>query len=110
MSASAHYEINGGKCGVCGDRWDHPPPRFYESGGIAAEGFLGRRYTPGQIIDVEIALTANHKGYFELRLCPLDGDPTVVERQECFDKYKNLQFLGYSNLETGQTSILTYKM
>ena len=22
-----------------------------------------------------------------MRLCPLDGDPTIAERQECFNKY-----------------------
>jgi len=86
VSVSVHWTTNGGKCGVCGDAWDQPAPRFHESGGFFANGLLGRRYTPGQIINVEIELTANHKGYFEMRLCPLDGDPTIVERQECFNK------------------------
>jgi len=75
-----------GKCGVCGDSWLESAPRKHESGGIYATGLKGRRYTPGQIIDIEIELTANHWGYFELRLCPLE-DPTKTERQECFNKY-----------------------
>ena len=39
------------------------------------------------MIDVEVELTANHKGFFELRLCPLSGDPTSAETQECFNKH-----------------------
>ena len=75
-----------GQCGVCGDSWLESAPRKHESGGIYATGLKGRRYTPGQIIDIEIELTANHWGYFELRLCPLE-DPTKTERQECFNKF-----------------------
>ncbi|XP_046630908.1 uncharacterized protein LOC124310859 [Daphnia pulicaria] len=84
---SIHWSLNGGKCGVCGDRWDEPPPRLHESGGFYDTGLLGKRYTPGQIIDIEVELTANHKGHFELRLCPLSGDPTLAEKQDCFNKY-----------------------
>lgn len=88
MAPSVQWLDNGGKCGVCGDPWQDPPPRIHESGGFYANGWLGRRYTPGQIIDVEVELTANHKGYFELRLCPLDGEPTKIEKQECFNKLR----------------------
>ncbi len=84
---AVQWSQNGGKCGVCGDPWHEPVPRLHESGGFYDTGLLGRRYTPGQIIDIEVELTANHKGYFELRLCPLSGDPTVAERQDCFNKY-----------------------
>ena len=52
-----------------------------------ANGLLGRRYTPGQVIDIEVELTSNHKGYFELRLCPLFGYQTAnAETENCFDK------------------------
>ena len=62
-------------------------PRLHEIGGLyASGGFLGRRYSPGQVIEIEVELTANHFGYFELRLCPLSGDPFQAETQECFDK------------------------
>ena len=40
----------------------------------------------GQVIEVEIELTANHWGYFELKLCPTN-DRKVVSTQECFDKH-----------------------
>lgn len=88
---------NGGKCGVCGDPWHEPTPRLHESGGFYDTGLLGRRYTPGQIIDIEVELTANHKGYFELRLCPLTGDPSLTERQECFNKYLNTNYFQLYN-------------
>ena len=81
------WSQNGGKCGVCGDPYHEPVPRLHEAGGFYDTGLLGRRYTPGQIIDIEVELTANHKGYFELKLCPMSGDPTVAERQDCFNKY-----------------------
>ena len=77
------YEKNNGKCGVCGDPWNESPPRRHENGGVFGNGVLGRRYSPGQVIDVEVELTSNHKGYFEFRLCPLSS---AQEQQECFDK------------------------
>ena len=62
--------------------------RLHELGGFyASKGYLGRRYSPGQVIDIEIDLTTNHKGFFELRLCPLSGDLLRAETQECFDMY-----------------------
>lgn len=39
-----------------------------------------------QTIDVEVELTANHQGYFEISLCP-NNNPQVEANQECFDKY-----------------------
>ena len=51
-----------------------PKPRLHELGGFyASKAYLGRRYSPGQVIDIDIDLTTNHKGFFELRLCPLSG-------------------------------------
>lgn len=82
------WDVNGGKCGVCGDPWNEPQPRPHEIGGYFANGLLGRRYTPGQVIDIEIELTSNHKGHFELRLCPLLGYLTANnETDDCFEKY-----------------------
>lgn len=39
-----------------------------------------------QIIDIEVELTANHMGYFEVSLCP-NNNPQVEADQECFDKH-----------------------
>ena len=47
---------------------------------------IGKVYSMGQTIDVDIDISANHWGYFELNICPVDGknkDPT----QECFDQH-----------------------
>lgn len=38
-----------------------------------------------QDIDVEIELTANHLGRFEMYLCP-NNNPRNVATQECFDR------------------------
>ncbi|EFX74850.1 hypothetical protein DAPPUDRAFT_306952 [Daphnia pulex] len=82
------WDVNGGKCGVCGDPWNETQPRAHEIGGHYANGLLGRRYTPGQVIDVEVELTSNHKGHFELRLCPLFGYQVAdAETENCFNKY-----------------------
>lgn len=40
----------------------------------------------GQDIDVDVELTANHYGRFELYLCP-NNNPRNEATQECFDKY-----------------------
>lgn len=39
-----------------------------------------------QEIEVEVELTANHHGRFEMFLCP-NNDPSLEATQECFDKY-----------------------
>lgn len=53
------WHQNGGKCGLCGDPW--PGPRENEAGGRYANGIVTRSYEVGQVIDVYIELTANHK-------------------------------------------------
>ncbi|GBN69095.1 hypothetical protein AVEN_50955-1 [Araneus ventricosus] len=79
------HEDNGGKCGLCGDRYDLPVPRPHESGGNYTSGVIGRTYQPGRILDVIVEIVANHKGYFEFSLCERN-DPNVRETEECFDK------------------------
>lgn len=39
-----------------------------------------------QEVDVEVELTANHYGRFEMFLCP-NNDANKEATQECFDKY-----------------------
>ena len=84
---SVQWNTNAGKCGVCGDPWNEPMPRAHEIGGLFYKGILGRRYTPGQVIDVEVELTSNHNGHFEFRLCPLRGYQMNAETEGCFEKY-----------------------
>ncbi|BFZ03830.1 hypothetical protein BsWGS_06869 [Bradybaena similaris] len=86
------YGVNGGKCGVCGDPWNGP--REHEAGGKFANGIIVRKYDVGQVIDITIDLTANHKGYFEFNICPTD-DPFDKITEQCLAKYP------LSEIETG---------
>ncbi|XP_059162986.1 uncharacterized protein LOC131946310 [Physella acuta] len=74
---------NNGKCGVCGDA--HHGKREHEAGGKYANGIIAREYKQGDVIDVTVHITANHKGFFEFRICPVQ-DPKVEVTQECLDK------------------------
>ena len=79
----------GGKCGICGDPWGDSPREHEAPGGRYANGIIAQTYKPGQIIDVNIEVTANHKGYFIFRLCANNNvkqDPD----QECFDRLAHL--------------------
>jgi len=83
---SVQWEQNGGKCGVCGDSMSLPAPRPHEGGGRYGNGIVGRRYSMGQTIDIEIDISANHWGHFELKICPVDGKNDVAT-QDCFDQH-----------------------
>jgi len=83
---AVQWEQNGGNCGVCGDPYQMKEPRPHEAGGEYAKGIISRFYSAGQEIDVEVELTANHYGRFEMYLCP-NNDPSLEATQECFDKY-----------------------
>jgi len=74
---------NDGKCGLCGDNWaneirDHETPNKYGNGIITAV------YEPNEVIEIQVDVTANHKGYFTFRLCAADDDLTDPT-QECMD-------------------------
>lgn len=77
------HSINGGKCGVCGDGWNSA--RKHDVGGPFASGIIAKTYEQGSTIDVDILLTANHKGYFEFRVCAYTDESKEVT-QECLDK------------------------
>ena len=91
IACVVHWLQNGGKCGVCGDAYQSQ--RLHETGGPYANQLLGARYAPGQIIDIDIELSANHQGYFEISLCP-----TGRESPECFEKllFRNLNEIRYN--------------
>ncbi|OXA63894.1 uncharacterized protein LOC110853196 [Folsomia candida] len=78
------HQKNRGKCGVCGDPFDGPKPN--EAGGPYAQGIIVRKYRTNSIIRLKVELTANHKGYFEFRLCP-NNNPKKVVSQKCLDNY-----------------------
>lgn len=77
---------NGGKCGICGDAYHLKQPRPHETGGEFGRGIISRHYFSGQIIDIVIELTSNHRGRFELYLCP-NNNPKQEATQSCFDRY-----------------------
>lgn len=83
---AVQWEQNSGRCGVCGDAYHVKSPRPHEAGGEYAKGIISRYYTAGQEIDVEVELTANHYGRFEMYLCP-NNNPRQEATQECFDRY-----------------------
>ena len=70
-------------------------PRSNENGGcFGSTGVIVKRYRPGSVIEVGVELTANHQGFFEFRLCPLNNQ-TTPETDECFDQ--NLLELAETN-------------
>ncbi|BFZ26067.1 hypothetical protein BsWGS_29106 [Bradybaena similaris] len=76
---------NKGKCGVCGDPHHHTT-KDHEVGGKYANGIISRQYTQGDVIEVTVHITANHKGYFEFRICPVT-DPKEEVTQDCLDQH-----------------------
>ncbi|XP_046385899.1 uncharacterized protein LOC124155817 [Ischnura elegans] len=83
---SRQWQRNGGKCGVCGDPWDAPQPRAHEAGGKYALGIIVRKYKVGSVVPIRVELTANHKGFFEFRLCPQNNHRREAT-QACLDKH-----------------------
>ncbi|KAL1454433.1 hypothetical protein WDU94_010691 [Cyamophila willieti] len=79
------WQKNGGKCGICGDPWQSQP-RPNEAGGKYATGTIVRKYRAGSTFTIRVELTANHRGYFEFRLCP-NNNVKVAATQECLDQY-----------------------
>ncbi len=59
--------------------------KAHEVGGEYATGIVGKTFSKGQVIDVNILLSANHLGYFEFKLCPVYNEKVEV-KQECLDK------------------------
>ncbi|XP_059142297.1 uncharacterized protein LOC131929924, partial [Physella acuta] len=80
----AHQVEQGYKCGVCGDPYDGV--RDNEEGGKYATGIITRTYHQGQTATFRVNITANHKGYFEFKLCPTNS-ATVKTTQACLDLY-----------------------
>ena len=78
---SRQWTKNSGKCGECGDAWDLARPRPGESGGQYGRGVTVRSYTPGQLIEVRVDVTANHRGHFQFGLCPENRDS-----EACFQR------------------------
>lgn len=81
---SHQYYVNDGKCGICGDAWELSP-RPHEVGGKYATGTIVRHYQEGEVIEVTADITSNHRGHFEVRICPTP-DPEAT--QNCLDLHQ----------------------
>lgn len=46
------WEMNKGKCGVCGDAYHLESPRPHEAGGSYAKGIISKFYAAGQVSNV----------------------------------------------------------
>ncbi|XP_058445618.1 uncharacterized protein LOC131426884 [Malaya genurostris] len=102
------WDKNNGKCGLCGDNFADSLPRLHELGGRFGEGNIVRNYTVGAVIQVNVKITANHRGYFQFNLCDLSNGGQ--ENEACYEKYPLLDAEGrrkwYLNSTlTGQYSV-----
>nr|XP_045613811.1 uncharacterized protein LOC123767806 [Procambarus clarkii] len=79
------HRRNGGQCGVCGDNWRAPEPRPHERGGQYGGGVITASYTEGQVVPVTIHISANHRGWYEFRLCN-NNNPMARDSQHCLNK------------------------
>lgn len=50
------WNVNDGKCGVCGDAYDQPKPRRHEAGGEYGRGIISRHYFAGQVRSIKTIL------------------------------------------------------
>ena len=67
-------------CNICGGR---PGSKQFLTGSRYATGTITGEYRSGGTIKLRYHATANHKGYFLVKLCPQNTDnPT----QSCLDK------------------------
>nr|XP_031845677.1 uncharacterized protein LOC116432652 [Nomia melanderi] len=83
---SVQHDQNGGRCGLCGDNFALPQPRPNENGGIYGTGYIVERYSRGQTINVNVKLTANHRGKFTFHLCQLQNRGQL-ETESCFNQH-----------------------
>jgi len=84
-----HSSEIGGRCGICGDPWGADLREHEAPNGKYANGIITRNYQPGSEITVKVLITANHKGYFMLRLCKNDNVNKDPE-QSCFENPDSL--------------------
>lgn len=84
--AYVQHQLNGGKCGVCGDPYKRAkyPPGPNEAGGRYAKGVIADTYIEGQTIKTTVEITAYHKGWFEFRICA-NNDVTKIVSQKCLN-------------------------
>ena len=80
-----------------------PGGRFYTEGSNGG-GAITATYISGEVIDVEVTITAHHRGMLYLRLC---DEARVTE--ECLEKYEPLQRVRYEDSELIQAQPINEK-
>ncbi|XP_076637607.1 uncharacterized protein LOC143349881 [Colletes latitarsis] len=99
---NVQFEQNGGKCGECGDNYVLPRPRPNENGGIYGTGLIVRRYNRSETINVNVKLTANHRGTFKFDLCLLKRS-NELETEDCFGLHPLLLADGSNSMPVPST-------
>lgn len=62
IGCQVQWDQNGGKCGLCGDRWDGPLKNQPGPDNIYAQGVIVKQWMEGQEVTVSAEITAHHKG------------------------------------------------
>lgn len=77
-----------GKHGVCGDALDGPQ-KYMQPRAVT------ETYTVGQIIDIQVTITAYHKGRVEFAVCP-----NSIPDEQCFAQYPLTRYASHWGLAT----------
>ncbi|XP_044730603.1 uncharacterized protein LOC123293763 [Chrysoperla carnea] len=99
------WEINKGKCGICGDDYRYPVPRSHEYQGPYGRSGIMANYTQGTAIQVTTLLTANHLGWIQFSLCNLDN--RNLETEDCFQNLEFTNNRAVYDIPEGFTGLLT---
>ncbi|XP_015518735.1 uncharacterized protein LOC107223546 [Neodiprion lecontei] len=81
------WSENSGQCGICGDDYALKQPRPNENTGTYGNGIIVATYEQGSWVNLTVMITANHRGYFNFNICPLEDGPEVIETEDCFEMY-----------------------
>ena len=97
FNTPAYYDDNGSHCGgkhfdlvtpktcnICGGR---PETKTFMAPGEFATGTITGQYKSGGTIKLEYEATANHIGYFLVKLCTNVPSKSSDPPQSCFDRY-----------------------
>jgi hypothetical protein len=103
------WNKNKGKCSVCGEDWSLARKQF-SKGGPKYTGFIVRNYAHAQEIDIQVEVTANHLGWFEFRVCNMDGRSGDAD-EACLNKHVLRDRKGKSRFDIGSyVGFVNYKM
>jgi len=88
---AVQHQVNGGKCGICGDAWNGVRNSELPDGLYAKNLKITKTYSAGQEFTIKVDLTQVHRGYFQFKLCAATTMAREVT-QECLDQH-TLQIL-----------------